>query len=205
MKEVKTVQATEEKAQPKVQDTPEFKDALRLATSKYQSATAEAKKGVKQLEGRVRQLSTEIEQSKQEAEVARLAGDDPDAADIAKKLLLLRTELEGSAKELEEREERVSGIERRATIRMLTEEYGISSEDLDSLDSADEMEKAAMKFKLNALSKEPEKEPAEKSPGHDVGRGQMVAGPSWIAKALSQDPKDQAEFEKKVMDAKSRR
>jgi len=212
------VQKTEELQAPKIEESPEFKDALSRAisqaTSKYQSDASTARKEARNVQKQLAELQTQLEQVKGEAEVARLAGSDEDEADRVRQRLQLQRQIDGKAKELTEREERVQEFERRTTLRLLSERYGISVDELDKLETAEDMERTAKDFYITSLEQKVNTpvapkgpEPAEEilNPGHDVGGGRPAPARDWFQKAMSQNPQDQAEFERKVAEVKRRR
>ena len=151
--ENKEITQTQEAPKPKVEDSPEFKEALRRSTSKYQQQASEARRETKKLAGQIQTLQEQMEQAKNEAEIARLAGDDVDAAARLKEQIKFRDELDKKQKQLTEREERVLELERRTSIRLLHEEYGIPTSDLEEYETLEEMEKAALKYQLAELKK----------------------------------------------------
>ena len=155
--ENKETTQTQEAPKPKVEDSPEFREAVqkavRQSTSKYQQQASEARRETKKLAGQIQTLQEQMEQAKNEAEIARLAGDDVDAAARLKEQIKFRDELDKKQKQLTEREERVLELERRTSIRLLHEEYGIPTSDLEEYETLDEMEKAALKYQLAELKK----------------------------------------------------
>src|SRR3990167_2306404 len=119
--EKETVQ-TQEAPKPKIEESPEFKEALQTAirqgTSKYQQQAAEARRDLKRTTAQVQTLTEQFEQARRDTEVARLAGDDEDAASRIKEQVKFRDEIEKRHKQLEEREQRVQEIERRASVKL---------------------------------------------------------------------------------------
>ena len=170
-----------EAPKPRIQDSPEFKEALSAATSKDQRRLAEANKKLKTAGEQITSLGSRITQIEHDAEVARIGGDDEGSRDSAKKLLDLKQQLEKRAKDLQGREERVTGLERQMTIKSLAAEHGIPEDELEECETAAEMVEAALRFALGkakstqakgATETEPERESkkVEASDGRVAGR-----------------------------------
>lgn len=181
---------------PKIQETPEFKEALSKATSRYQSQASQATKKAEEAQGRLREMETRLRDVEQEIEVARLAGDDEEEAKRIRERLALNKKVDERQRDVEVRERAVETLYRTQAITLLSNRYGIPVEDLESYETAAEMEKAAKDLYISLLEKEraapkesPDESP-EKRPGFDVGTGR-VSAPSvdWV-KLARDDPKE---------------
>ena len=203
--------AVESPPSPKTYSEQDFTKAVSegvsKATSKFQKQTSTANKQVNSLQKQIDDLTVKAAAAEAEAKVARLAGDDEEEA--AKIRERMRFE-----KAVVEREARVLTLERKYTIKALMDEYGIPEEELDGYSTAAEMERAASAFQRQQLLEENRRlkesangdTAAAKKPGFDVGTGKATPpGADWMKKALSKDPKEQAEFEAQVAATMRRR
>lgn len=154
----------QEVPKPRIQDSPEFKQALSESTSKDQRRLAEANKSLKTAQKQIGDLTSRMTQIEHEAEVARLGGDDDEGRGAARKLLELKQELQKRSQELETREERATGLERQLAIKSLTAEYGIPASELEDLETAAEMDRAALLFALNKAKTSPQNGRTETEP-----------------------------------------
>lgn len=144
----KAESANEQPNKTRIQDTPEYKDALSKATSTYQKQASDARKESRGLAGEITKLNERITQTQREVELAKLTGDDPEAQTAAERLLDERTAVNSAKAAVEEREQRVGEVERTSTIRVLSEEFGIPQADLEGFDTVSEMRIAGLEYKL---------------------------------------------------------
>ena len=155
-----------EEAKPKIEDSPEFKEALQKAirqgTSKYQRQASESAKQVKATTAQLQTIQDELAQAKEAAEIARLAGDDVDAAEKVRRILQRERVADKRLKEAEDRMVTATEYEKRMTIQTLHVEYGIPIADLEDLETVSEMEIAALKFERDQLKKGAPKPGAKK-------------------------------------------
>ena len=175
---------------PKVQDSPEFKEALRQATSKYQSETSRARKESKDAQAKATDMETRMKDAQQEIEVARLAGDDEEEAKRIRERMSLSQKLDQRQRELDERASQIENLARKQTIAHLSARYKIPAEELETYETANEMVVAAKDRYIEELEKLSDEKPVPRGPGFDVGAGR-VAAPSvdWV-KLARDDPKE---------------
>ena len=208
----KTEEAEPKAAKPEGKPKPaaksfsqeEMQAAVSAATSKYQQDAAEARKGQKEIGKQIKALEAQIAEAKQEAEVARLAGDDVEEADRVRERLKLQ-------KELDKREIVVKALEHKASLTILSGKYGIPSKDLEDAETFDEMEKIAKDYYIGQLEAARDARLAEsngaepeRKPGFDVGAPKGSPGQTdYMKMALSTKPEDGAKFEEMVRRAKS--
>lgn len=163
--EKETVQ-TEETPKPKIEDSPEFKEALQRAirqgTSKYQRSEAAAKKQAAATAAQLDSIQGELAKAREDAEIARLAGDDVDAAEKVRRILQREQAAEKRWKEAESQLAMGRAVLRDATMQTLHVQYGIPIEDLEEYETAPDMEIAALKYEREQRSKLPQKPGAKK-------------------------------------------
>lgn len=148
---------TEEQAKPKIEESPEFKEALdkaiRQGTSKYQRQVSDANKKVMATQTQLDQIQEQLAEARQQAEIARLAGDDEDAAVRVKRLMERERAAEKRNKEAAEREDRVLGYERRLSAETLHTQYGIPLAELEDLEDVKDMKIAALEWEREQTKK----------------------------------------------------
>jgi len=195
-----TTEQTEEtgvQGRPKIQDTAEFKEALRQATSKDQRAASEARKALKTEQDRSTTFQRQAAEYERELEVARLAGDDEEEAARVRARLSQADNLANEAQGLKEREDRVQMGERTAAIRILSEDYGVKAEDLEQFETLAEMKDhilEILKGQAGAHVEISEDPPLLQGPGHDTGVGRVAPQSADWARLAKDDPK---EFDRK--------
>jgi len=191
-----TTEASEKEAQvsrPKIQETPEFKEALSKATSRYQSQASQATKKAEEAQGRLQEMETRLRDVEQEIEVARLAGDDEEEAKRIRERMALSKKLDEKQRNVDAKEQAVETIARTQAISLLSTRYGIPAEDLEGYGTAAEMEKAAKDLYITRLEQERKEDPdapPAKGPGFDVGTGRGSAPSSDWVKLAREDPKE---------------
>ena len=148
----KAESASEQQNKTRVQDTQEFKDAVKTevsrATSTYQRQASDARKEVRTATQEIAKLATRITDTERQVELAKIAGNDDEVKSAAEKLFDFKSELDSEKSALAEREQRVAEVDRTSTIRLLSEEYGVPQVDLEGLDTVSEMRIAALEHKL---------------------------------------------------------
>lgn len=146
-----------EEAKPKIEESPEFREALQKAirqgTSKYQQQAAAAKKSEKAAAAQVQAIQDELAQAREAAEVARLAGDDVDGAERVKRILQRERAAEKRWKEAEDRLATAEEYDKRLSMQTLHAQYGIPIADLEDMETLPEMKIAAVEYENTQLKK----------------------------------------------------
>ena len=186
-KEKAEQEQVEDKA-PAIQETAEFKEALRKATSKYQTDASQARKALKDNQQAFSKLEEQVTSLQNEVELAKIAGDDDEEKEKGKRLIQARQELARDRKKLADERQEVQGFQRNLAMQSLTIEYGIPVEELEKYETATEMEIAALKWERGQRDKKGKGEKPAKKEEEEGESGRFEAGEAKRGGVKMPDP-----------------